>query len=102
VVLAFVAVGAAAALAAWRIRRDAADSLGDQARAVAALAAVVAAGTAALTAVAGGPAGPGRLTAFGPSPWQAGLTVAAEVAGPVLLFIAAQAWWRMWRALPGR
>ncbi|HVY11500.1 MAG TPA: DUF6350 family protein [Mycobacteriales bacterium] len=102
VVLAFVAVGAAAALAAWRIRRDAADSLGDQARAAAALAAVVAAGTAALTAVAGGPAGPGRLTAFGPSPWQAGLTVAAEVAGPVLLFIAAQAWWRMWRALPGR
>ena len=35
---------------------------------------------ALLAAVAGGPAGPGRMAAFGPSPWQVGLAVAVEVA----------------------
>jgi Family of unknown function (DUF6350) len=32
-----------------------------------------------LAAAAGGPAGPGRMTAFGPSPWQVALAVAVEV-----------------------
>ncbi|HEY1486050.1 MAG TPA: DUF6350 family protein [Micromonosporaceae bacterium] len=100
--LAIVTVAGAAVLAAWRIRTDAGPGLAGQFRATVALASVVAAGAAALAALAGGPAGPGRLTAFGPSPWQVGLSVAAEIAGPVALFVAVQAWWRMWRALPGR
>lgn len=102
VALAFVAGAGAAVLAAWRIRRDAGEELGDQLRATLCLAAVVALGGAALAALAGGPAGPGVLSAFGPSPWKVGLVLAGEVAGPVLLFVAAQAWWRMWRSLPGR
>src|SRR4051812_32632912 len=35
---------------------------------------------AALVAIAGGSAGPGRMSAVGASPWQTGLAVAAEVA----------------------
>jgi hypothetical protein len=35
---------------------------------------------AVLAFLAGGPAGPGRMTALGASPWQVGLAVAAEVA----------------------
>jgi hypothetical protein len=36
--------------------------------------------TACAVALAGGPAGPGRKTVLGASPWQTGLAVAAEVA----------------------
>jgi hypothetical protein len=100
VALAFVSVVGAAAVAAWWVRRSE-QELVPQLRAAATLAVVVAAGMAALAALAGGPVGPGRLSAFGPSPWRVGLLTAAEVAGPVVLFVAAQAWWRMWRSLPG-
>lgn len=102
VALAFVSVGGAAVLAAWRVHRDAGPELVPQLRAATALAATTGVGVAILAALAGGPMGPGRLAAFGPSPWQVGLTVAAEVAGPVVLFVAGQAWWRTYRALPGR
>jgi hypothetical protein len=102
VALAVLAMTGAVVLAAWRVRRDAGESLVDQLWAAGALAGIVAAGIAVLAALAGGPAGPGRLSAFGPSPWQVGLSVAAEIAGPVVLFVGVQAWWRMWRALPGR
>jgi hypothetical protein len=102
VLLVFVAAAGAAVLACWRIRRDAGEGLGDQLRATFALAVILAVSVTCLAAVSGGAAGPGRLTSFGPSPWQVGLSVAGEVAGPVLLFVAAQAWWRMWRSLPGR
>ena len=102
VVLAFLAAAGAALAAGWRIRRDVGDDLGGQVRAAVILAGALTVGVIALAAVAGGAAGPGRLSAFGPSPWQVGLCIAGEVAGPVLLFVAAQAWWRMWRALPGR
>ena len=100
--LAAVMCAGAAGFAGWRVRRDAGPELAPQVWAAIALAGVVAVGGGALAAVAGGPAGPGRLSAFGPSPLLVGLTIAAEVAGPVLVFVAAQAWWRMWRALPDR
>lgn len=100
--LAAVTCAGAAGFAGWRVRRDAGPELAPQVWATIALAGVVAVGGGALAALAGGPVGPGRLSAFGPSPLLVGLTIAAEVAGPVLVFVAAQAWWRMWRALPDR
>jgi Family of unknown function (DUF6350) len=102
ILLGFVVAGGAAVLAAWRIRRDAGSGLLDQLRAVAVLALVIALGAGVLAALAGGPAGPGLLAAFGPSPWQVAVSVAAEIAGPAALFVAAESWWRTWRALPGR
>lgn len=39
----------------------------------------VALGSLILAALAGGPAGPGALRAFGPSPWQVGLSIGFEI-----------------------
>lgn len=50
--------------------------------------AVAGAMAAVLTALAGGPAGPGRMTAVGASPWQTGLALAGEV-GVVACGVAA-------------
>ncbi|HET7529544.1 MAG TPA: DUF6350 family protein [Mycobacteriales bacterium] len=56
----------------------------------------VAAGAVAmlLTAVAGGSAGPGRMSAIGASPWQTGLAVAAEVAVVAVGAAGAMTWRR--------
>ncbi len=88
-------------LAGWRIRQHAGGDIGAQLRTVAATGVVIGAGAALLVAVAGGPFGPGRLAAVGPSPWKVGLTVGGEVAGVALLVVAVDGWWRLWRSLPG-
>jgi hypothetical protein len=49
---------------------------------------------AALVAVAGGAAGPGRMSAVGASPWQTGLAVAAEVAAVACGAAGAMTWRR--------
>ena len=49
---------------------------------------------AALAALAGGSAGPGRMTAVGASPWQTGLAVAAEVAAVACGAAGAMTWRR--------
>ena len=49
---------------------------------------------AVLVAVAGGSAGPGRMTAVGASPWQTGLAVAAEVAAVACGAAGALTWRR--------
>jgi hypothetical protein len=101
VVLAIGSALGAGLLAGWRIRADVGDDLGAQVRAVAATAIVIGAAAALLVAIAGGPFGPGRLAAVGPSPWKVGLSVGGEVAGTALIVVAVQGWWRLWRALPG-
>jgi hypothetical protein len=98
VVLAVAAIGGAAALAARQIHRGTGIDLATKCSAALGLAATIAAGTALLEAVAGGPAGPGRLATFGPSPWKVALSVAFEIAGPVIVFVSVQAAWRTWRA----
>ncbi|HVV75589.1 MAG TPA: DUF6350 family protein [Mycobacteriales bacterium] len=99
--LAVVSALGAGLVAGWRIRQHSADDLGAQCRAVLAMGFVIGGGAALLAALAGGPFGPGRLAAVGPSPWQVGLTVGGEVTGVALLFVAIEGWWRLWRSLPG-
>jgi hypothetical protein len=50
--------------------------------------------TAVLVAVAGGAAGPGRMSAVGASPWQTGLAVVAEVAAVACGAAGAMTWRR--------
>jgi len=85
-----VAAGTAAAWLVAREDRPMLPTMGLAAGAGAA-AGVVAALAAML---AGGPAGPGRMTAFGVSPWQAGLAVAAEVAVVAVGAVGAMTWRR--------
>jgi hypothetical protein len=101
VALAIVAALGAGLLAGWRIRQDVGADLAAQLRAALATGVVLGAAAALLAAVSGGPFGPGRLAAVGPSPWQVGLTIGGEVAGVALVVVAIQAWWRLWRSLPG-
>jgi len=101
VALAIVAALGAGLIAAWRIRQDVGDDVSAQLRGVLATGVVIGGAAALLAALAGGPFGPGRLAAVGPSPWQVGLTIGGEVAGVALIVVAIQAWWRMWRSLPG-
>ena len=56
--------------------------------------AVAGVGIAVLVAVAGGAAGPGRMSAVGASPWQTGLAVAAEVAAVACGAAGAMTWRR--------
>jgi hypothetical protein len=98
VLLGVAAIAGAAALAAWRVNRDTGIDLATKCSAALGLAATIAAGAALLEAVAGGPAGPGRLDTFGASPWKVALTTAIEVAGPVVVFVSVQAGWQTWRA----
>jgi hypothetical protein len=99
--LAIVSALGAGLLAGWRIRQDVGDELAAQVRVVLGTAVVLGAAAGLLAALAGGPFGPGRLAAVGPSPWQVGLVVGGEVAGVALVVVAIQAWWRLWRSLPG-
>ena len=55
-------------------------------------AAVLGLGAAVLVAFAGGPSGPGRLSAVGSSPWQVGLAVAAEMAVTSVVVVVV-VWW---------
>lgn len=82
--------------AGWRIvhRLGGADGLrlGEQVRYAALSGVIVGIGAAVLTAIAGGPSGPGQLRAVGPSPWQAGLSVAGETAVLATVTVLVFAW----------
>jgi hypothetical protein len=64
---------------------------GEQRRRVAGVAMTAGLALAVLALLSGGPVGPG-LQPVGPSPWQLGLAVAAEVAAGALLVVEAAAW----------
>ena len=51
-------------------------------------------GAALLALLSGGPLGPGRLAAVGPSPWQVGLATALEIGLPAVAVAALVAWRR--------
>jgi hypothetical protein len=56
-------------------------------------------GTLVVAALMGGPAGPGRLAAVGPSPWQLALATSAEIGLVAVLVVVARAWIHQARAL---
>jgi hypothetical protein len=57
----------------------------------------VAAGTLLLTALSGGPAGPGRLHTVGASPWASAAAAAVDIGVPSALTAWAFTWWRQRR-----
>jgi len=66
--------------------------VGDQLRAVGYAAAPLLFGSIVAAALTGGPAGPGTLSAVGPSPWQAALAVTGELSLVSLLVVGGHAW----------
>ncbi len=87
-VLAVVVAGIAAGR---RITRSSTLDLTGRLQSVVVAAAALGVVAAVVTGFAGGPAGPGRLRAFGPSPWQVGLAVAGETAVVAALAVLAAA-----------
>ena len=69
----------AGALAGWWIVHRGAESLETALRDCGFTALLAGVSWALLGWLSGGPAGPGRLSRFGPSPWQLGLAVAVEI-----------------------
>jgi hypothetical protein len=94
-----VVIAAAGIRAGWRVSRRSRLSLARQLSGALAAAAVLGVGTAIVVGFAGGPSGPGRLSAVGPSPWQVGLAVAAEIAVVAVLVVLTGAWIRRIRGL---
>ena len=94
----FVRVGAialllaAGALIAWWVARDAQVSATAVLGRVLAAAASAGALAAVLVAVAGGPAGPGRMAVVGASPWQVGLALTGELAFVATLVALPLSW----------
>jgi hypothetical protein len=88
------ALVAAGVVAGGRVARLTTLDLKERVRTALVGGAVLGIGTAVLVGFAGGPSGPGRLSAVGPSPWQVGLAVAGEVAvvSTVTVLIRATAW----------
>ena len=85
---------AAGAVVAWWVARDAevsATAVLGRVMAASGFAGAIAAVTAA---VAGGPAGPGRMAAVGASPWQVGLALAGEIAFVATLAALPLSWRR--------
>lgn len=92
--LAVIAVLVGAGLvAAWLVARDD-RPLVPSLIAAASAGAVTGLLVAIAAALAGGPAGPGRMAAFGVSPWQAGLAVAGEIAVVACGAVGALTWRR--------
>lgn len=78
-VLGIAVLVVAGTVAAWLVARDGRPLLASMG--LAALAGIAAGVVAVVVAaLAGGPAGPGRMSVVGTSPWQLGLVVAGEVA----------------------
>jgi hypothetical protein len=75
-----VTVVLAGALGGWRIARRPEVGLADRVRMSMGAGGLVAVGIAVISGFAGGPSGPGRLSAVGSSPWQVGLAAGAEIA----------------------
>lgn len=93
-----VAVIAAGAVAGWRVSRHSVLSVRDQLKTAVVAAAVLGVGAAVLVGYAGGPAGPGRLRAVGPSPWQVGLAVAGETSVVAIIVVLVAGWTSRHRA----
>jgi hypothetical protein len=74
-----VALVSAGVVAGWRIAGVTTLTLKERVRTALACGAILGVFTAVLVGYAGGPSGPGRLAAVGPSPWKVGLAVAGEV-----------------------
>jgi hypothetical protein len=83
------AITAAGVAAGWRIVLRGTD-VREQLRRALLAGGVFGTLAAAMVGFAGGPAGPGRLGAVGPSPWQVGLMTAAEVAVVAAAYIGAR------------
>jgi hypothetical protein len=91
---AIVLLLAAGAVASWWVIRDgelSASVILGRVFGTAAAAGVI---TAVLVAIAGGPAGPGRMAAVGASAWQVGLVLAGETAFVATLVALPLAWRR--------
>ena len=105
VALCIVTIVLAGAVTGWRLARRPGTDLPTGLRRVAVAGGVAGAVTAVLTALAGGPAGPGAMSAVGASPWQVGLSVAGELMLPAALMVLAWIWLVRLpavAALPGR
>jgi Family of unknown function (DUF6350) len=87
-----VAVVAAGGAGGWRITRRSTRNLVGRVQSALTAAAVLGVGAAAVVGFAGGPAGPGRLSAVGPSPWQVGLAVAGEMAAVSIVVVLLASW----------
>jgi hypothetical protein len=87
-----VALVLAGAVVGWRLVCRDGDGLVARLRQVAAAGAVAGIVTAVLVAVAAGPAGPGRMSTIGASPWQVGLSVAGELMVPAALVVVTWTW----------
>jgi hypothetical protein len=88
------ALVAAGVVAGGRVARLTTLDLKERVRGALVGGAVLGIATAVLVGYAGGPSGPGRLSAVGPSPWQVGLAVAGEIAlvSTVTVLVLATAW----------
>lgn len=91
-VASFMVLVAAGAIAGWRVGRETGVTWWQLAGRAASAGGLAGLFIAVLVALAGGPAGPGRMSTVGASPWQVGLAVAGEVAA-VALVIALPARW---------
>ena len=91
---ALVLLLAAGGVVAWWVARDAEVSATAVLGRVMAAAAFAGAFAAVAVAVAGGPAGPGRMAAVGASPWQVGLAFAGEIAFVATLAALPLSWRR--------
>jgi hypothetical protein len=98
VVLCVAVVVLAGVVAGWRVARRPTLGVADRVRSALFASAVIGVGAAILSGFAGGPSGPGRLSAVGPSPWQVGLTIAAEVAVVSVIVVLTAAWTGLARA----
>jgi hypothetical protein len=87
-----VALVLAGTVAGWRLVCRDGDGLVARLRQVAAAGALAGVVTGVLVAVAAGPAGPGRMSALGASPWQVGLSVAGELMVPAALVVVTWTW----------
>jgi Family of unknown function (DUF6350) len=84
----------AGVVAGRRIARRATGGVHGQLICVLMASAAMGAGSAILVGLAGGPAGPGRLSAVGASPWQVGLVLAAQLALVAAVTVVLWAWLR--------
>jgi hypothetical protein len=90
--LCVVALVLAGLVAGWRLARQPHRDLLAGLRQVTVVGGVAGISVAGLVALAGGPAGPGRMAAVGASSWQVGLSVAAELMVPAALVVLAWTW----------
>ncbi len=105
VALCIVAIVLAGGVMGWRLSRRPGTKLLVGLRQVAIAGAGAGVVIAVLSALGGGPAGPGALSAVGSSPWQVGLSVAGELMLPGAAVVVAWIWLVRLpavAALPGR